>query len=75
MSVASMAAAVGSWPAFVKLPLKLAVAWTFIFHGFNSLRFLAWDMARGITNKRVAQTGWAVVGVSFVGAVALVGLM
>jgi succinate dehydrogenase (ubiquinone) cytochrome b560 subunit len=75
MSVASMAAAVGGWPAFVKLPLKLAVAWTFTFHGFNSLRFLTWDMARDITNKRVAQTGWAVVGVSFVSALALVGLM
>jgi len=74
VSVASMVATVGSWPAFVKVPLKLAVAWTFTFHGFNSLRFLTWDMARGITNKRVAQTGWAVVVASFASALALVTL-
>ena len=75
VSVESLATSFGSWPAFVKLPLKLAVAWTFTFHSFNSLRFLTWDMARGITNKRVAQTGWAVVGASFASAVALVGLV
>ena len=75
VSVASLVSTVGSWPAFVKLPLKLAVAWTFTFHGFNSLRFLTWDMARGITNKQVAETGWAVVGVSFASALALVGLL
>jgi succinate dehydrogenase (ubiquinone) cytochrome b560 subunit len=75
VSVASIVATVGSWPAFVKVPLKLAVAWTFTFHGLNSLRFLSWDMARGITNKRVAQTGWAVVVVSFASALALVTLV
>lgn len=75
VSVASLVSTVGSWPAFVKLPLKMAVAWTFTFHGFNSLRFLTWDMARGITNKQVMQTGWAVVGVSFASALALVGLV
>ena len=75
VSVASLVAMVGSWPAFVKLPLKLAVAWTFTFHGFNALRFLTWDVARGITNKRVAQTGWAVVVASFASALALVTLV
>ena len=75
VSIASLVTAVGNWPALVKLPLKLAAAWTFTFHGFNSLRFLSWDMARGITNKRVAQTGWAVVVASFASALALVTLM
>ena len=74
-SIASLVANVGSWPAFVKLPLKLTVAWTFTFHGFNSLRFLTWDMARSITNKRVAQTGWAVVVASFASALALATLV
>ena len=75
VSIASLVTAVGNWPALVKLPLKLAAAWTFTFHGFNSMRFLSWDMARGITNKRVAQTGWAVVVASFASALALVTLM
>lgn len=75
VSVESLATSFGIWPDFVRLPLKMAVAWIFTFHGFNSLRFLTWDMARGITNKRVVQTGWAVVGVSFASALALVTLV
>jgi succinate dehydrogenase (ubiquinone) cytochrome b560 subunit len=75
VSIVSLATTFGSLPTFVKIPIKLAVAWTFTFHGFNSLRFLTWDAARGITNKRVAQTGWAVVGVSFASAVALAMLV
>lgn len=71
MSVASLVTTLGGMPYFFKLPLKLAVAWTSTFHSFNSLRFLTWDMARGITNKRVAQTGWAVVVTSFASALAL----
>jgi succinate dehydrogenase (ubiquinone) cytochrome b560 subunit len=75
VSVLSLATAFGSLPSLVKIPMELAVAWTFTFHGFNSLRFLTWDMARGITNERVAQTGWAVVAVSFASAVALATLV
>lgn len=72
VSVASLVASVSSCPAFVKIPIKLAVAWTFTFHCLNALRFISWDMARGITNKQVARTGWGVVGVSFASALALV---
>jgi succinate dehydrogenase (ubiquinone) cytochrome b560 subunit len=75
VSVETIATAFGSWPIFVKVPLKLAVAWTLTFHGLNSLRFLSWGLARGITNKRVAQTGWAVVVASFASALALVSLV
>lgn len=71
-SVEALAASFGSLPAMIEGPVKLAVAWAFTFHGFNSLRSLSWDMARGITNKRVAQTGWSVVVVSFASALALV---
>jgi succinate dehydrogenase (ubiquinone) cytochrome b560 subunit len=75
LSIISLATSFGSLPALIKIPIKLAMAWTFTFHGFNSLRFLTWDMARGITNKRVAQTGWGVVAVSFASAVALATLV
>jgi succinate dehydrogenase (ubiquinone) cytochrome b560 subunit len=71
VSVASLAGSFGGLPAFIKFPVKFAAAWTFAFHGFNSLRFLTWDMAKGITNKNIAQTGWAVVILSFVSAAAL----
>lgn len=72
VSVASLAASVGSCPAFFKIPTKLAVAWTFTFHCLNALRFISWDMVRMITNKQVARTGWGVVGASFASALALV---
>lgn len=72
VSVASFAASVGSCPVFVKIPIKSAVAWTFTFHCLNSLRFISWDMVRGITNKQFARTGWGVVGASFASALALV---
>lgn len=71
VSAASVVASFAALPVFVKIPIKTAVAWIFTFHGFNSLRFLSWDMARGITNNRVAQTGWGVVAVSFASAVLL----
>lgn len=75
VSVGALAASFGSLPTMVKAPFKLAVAWTFTFHSFNSLRFLSWDMARGITNKRIVQTGWTVVVASFASALALVTLV
>lgn len=75
MSVGALAASFGSLTPMVKVPLKLAVAWTFTFHTFNSLRFLSWDLARGITNKRVAQTGWTVVVASFASALVLATLV
>jgi succinate dehydrogenase (ubiquinone) cytochrome b560 subunit len=37
VSIVSLATTFGSLPTFVKIPIKLAVAWTFTFHGFNSL--------------------------------------
>lgn len=71
ISTASLAASFGSLSLFVKVPLKTALAWIFTFHAFNSLRVVAWGFAKGITNKRVWLSGWGVVGVSFVSALAL----
>ncbi|KAF2230223.1 succinate dehydrogenase cytochrome b560 subunit [Viridothelium virens] len=68
---ATMAAAVAGWPLAVKFLLKMGVAWPFVFHSVNGVRHLMWDMGRGITNAQVARTGWAVVGVSVVGALGL----
>lgn len=71
LSVASLAESFGGLPLLVKVPIKLSVAWIFTFHGFNSLRFLSWKFAIGVTNRKVAQTGWGVVLVSFLGALVL----
>ena len=74
-SGASMAAAFAAWPVALKVAAKAAVAWPFVFHGFNSLRHLAWDTGRTMTNKTVIRTGWAAVVASLVSTVYLVGFV
>ncbi|KAI9712371.1 MAG: hypothetical protein M1820_001584 [Bogoriella megaspora] len=68
---ATLAAAFGALPLAAKFGLKTLVAWPFTFHSFNGLRHLVWDMGLSLTNKKVAQTGWFVVGLSTVTAFAL----
>lgn len=51
--------------------LKFGVALPFTFHCFNGLRHLVWDTGRGLTNKQVSRSGWAVVGASGVVAALL----
>ncbi|KAM0713679.1 hypothetical protein Q7P37_010641 [Cladosporium fusiforme] len=70
-SASALAASFGGLSPFVKVPIKTAAAWIFTFHALNSLRVVTWGFAKGVTNKRVAQTGWVVVGASFVSALAL----
>ena len=71
LSAEALATSFGSLPWIVKSAVKFGVAWIFTFHGLNSLRFLAWKFAMGVTNKEVAVTGWWVVVGSVAGAVGL----
>jgi succinate dehydrogenase (ubiquinone) cytochrome b560 subunit len=71
LSADAIAASFGSLPWIVKSAVKFGVAWIFTFHGLNSLRFLAWKFAKGVTNKEVAVSGWVVVVGSVAGAVGL----
>ncbi len=66
-----MAAAFGAWPLALKVATKLAVALPFTFHSFNGIRHLVWDTGRSISNKAVIRSGWTVVGLSTVSALAL----
>ena len=68
---AVMAASVAAWPVALKFFTKTLVALPFTFHCLNGLRHLAWDTASLIENKKVQQTGWAVVGLSVVSALGL----
>jgi len=72
LSADAIAASFGSLPWIVKSVVKFGIAWSFTFHGLNSLRFLAWKFAKGVTNKEVAVTGWWVVVGSVAGAAGLV---
>lgn len=68
---AVIAAAFAKWPAILQVMTKFVVAMPFTFHSFNGLRHFSWDTASMIDNKKVNQTGWAVVGLSTVAAIAL----
>ncbi|KAF2095941.1 succinate dehydrogenase cytochrome b560 subunit [Rhizodiscina lignyota] len=67
----SIAAAFGALPVIAKVGVKGLIAWPFTFHSLNGVRHLMWDFALGFKNKTVAQTGWTVVGLSAVTAIAL----
>lgn len=68
---ASMAAAFGAMPFAAKFLVKLGLALPFTFHSINGVRHLIWDTGRMLTNKQVIQSGWTMVGLSTVSALAL----
>ncbi|KAK5111314.1 hypothetical protein LTR62_005154 [Meristemomyces frigidus] len=71
LETATIAAAFASWPVILQFLTKVVFGWQFTYHTFNGVRHLMWDTASGITNKAVNQTGWFVMGLSTVSAVAL----
>ncbi|KAL5356655.1 hypothetical protein BJX96DRAFT_143167 [Aspergillus floccosus] len=68
---ASLAAAFAALPIAAKVLLKGTVAFPFTFHCMNGVRHLVWDLGRGITNQQVIKSGWTVVGLSALSAIAL----
>lgn len=68
---ASIAAAFGSLPFAAKFLVKLGLAMPFTYHSINGVRHLLWDTGRFLTNKQVIQTGWAMIGLSTISALAL----
>ncbi|EEA24317.1 cytochrome b subunit of succinate dehydrogenase, Sdh3p [Talaromyces marneffei ATCC 18224] len=68
---ASIAAAFGALPFAAKFFVKLGLAMPFTYHCINGVRHLIWDTGRLLTNKQVIQTGWTMIGLSTISAVAL----
>lgn len=68
---AVLAASFAAWPVLLQVATKFTLAWPFMFHSFNGLRHLTWDTASMITNEKVKQTGWAVLGVSTLASLAV----
>jgi len=50
---------------------KFILAWPVMFHLWNGFRHLAWDMGHGFKIPELYKTGWFVVGLSVVTALAL----
>lgn len=69
VSSASLVAAFGALPVAVKLAAKFCVAWPFMFHVVNGVRYLATTFGGTLANKaQFIKIGWGVVGVSVLGA-------
>lgn len=64
---------VRSWPIPdpVIYTLKLAVAFTFTFHFFNSLRHIAWDVGKGFDLSTTYKSGYSAMIAAAVVAIAL----
>jgi succinate dehydrogenase (ubiquinone) cytochrome b560 subunit len=68
---ATITSTLATVPVAAKFAGKVLVAYPFTFHAFNGIRHLLWDTARGLTLKGVYATGYTVLGLSTVSAVAL----
>ncbi|KAF9571279.1 cytochrome b subunit of succinate dehydrogenase, Sdh3p [Mortierella alpina] len=68
---ASVTSVIATVPTAAKIGAKFIVAYPFTYHSFNGIRHLLWDSARGLTLKGVYSTGYTVLGLSTVSAVAL----
>lgn len=68
---ASIAAAFAAWPWIAQVTTKLFFALPFMYHNVNGVRHLIWDNATMLTNQRVNASGWTVVGISALSALAL----
>merc|ERR1711893_277306 len=53
---------------------KFAIAWPVMYHLFNGVRHLAWDMGHGFSMPELYKTGYTVLGLSIISA-AIVALM
>jgi len=49
---------------------KFIISWPFFFHAFNGVRHLAWDLGKGFEIKTLYKTGYTVVALSIVAALA-----
>ena len=67
----SIAAAFGKLPSWVKVTAKFGIAFPFLLHSFNGLRYFAWDTARLMGNHQVVKTGWMSIGCTTIGSIYL----
>lgn len=65
----SLAEAFSTLPYAVQLTTKFVMAVPFTYHFAAGIRHLVWDTGKGLNNKAVIRTGWAVVAISLATAV------
>ncbi|CAG8977064.1 hypothetical protein HYALB_00005772 [Hymenoscyphus albidus] len=65
LSSEALVAAMAGLPMAVKFAVKSVLAWPFLFHFFNSLRHLGWDLGKGFKKVVIVRTGYVAVALSF----------
>jgi succinate dehydrogenase (ubiquinone) cytochrome b560 subunit len=68
---ASLATAFAGLPVALKGGVKFFLAWPFVFHLFNGVRHLLWDVGFGFSRKDIKQQGWIFWTTSLLGALGL----
>lgn len=65
----TLVSAFAALPVAVKVGLKAAMAFPFVFHSLNGVRHLVWDTGKELSLKGVYKTGYAVLaGTAVLGA-------
>ncbi|KAL7414722.1 hypothetical protein BDY24DRAFT_384352 [Mrakia frigida] len=65
----------GQLPVWFKTTTKFVFCWPFVFHCFNGVRHLLWDVGLLLSVKEVTWGGWAVVGSSFLTSALMVAFL
>lgn len=68
---ASLVALFSALPVAAQVLLKTLAAFPFAFHSWNGIRHLIWDSGREVNVKGVYRTGYAILGLTAVSALAL----
>lgn len=68
---ASLVSLFSALPVAAQVLLKALAAFPFTFHAWNGIRHLIWDSGREVNVKGVYRTGYAVLGLTAVSALAL----
>jgi succinate dehydrogenase (ubiquinone) cytochrome b560 subunit len=71
VDTASLVSLYSALPAVAQVGLKAIASFPFAFHAWNGIRHLVWDAGKETTMKGVYKTGYAVLGLTAVSALAL----
>ncbi|KAI8992006.1 succinate dehydrogenase cytochrome b560 subunit [Mycotypha africana] len=74
IDTASIISSVAAAPFAAKFAAKTIVGFPFVFHCLNGIRHLVWDATKMLDIKDVYRSGYAVLGATAVGTIALAAM-
>ena len=58
----------------IMLTAKFLLAFPLVYHTLNGIRHLTWDTGRGLNLKQLRTTGWGIIALAIIGALAMTTL-